>query len=270
MSLPLRVEGVPPDLLDYLADEPGALELAARVDWDRLPRHVAVIMDGNGRWARRRSLPRIEGHRAAIGAVRETIETCARSGIEALTLYAFSRENWARPRGEIQGLMGLLRRWLAREIDRIDAEGIRFSVLGHTEDLPEAVQADLAAAAERTAANAGMHLSVALSYGGRTEIVDAARALAREVEAGRLAARDIDEGCFAARLQTAGIPDPDLLIRTSGEVRVSNFLLFQIAYAEIWVTDTLWPDWKRQDVLRALVAYQARDRRYGGLGDRRS
>lgn len=266
MSTPLSLGDPPTDLLDYLGDDDRALELVARIDWSQLPRHVAIIMDGNGRWARHRSLPRIEGHRSAIVAVRESVETSARAGVEALTLYAFSRENWRRPPMEVQALMGLLRRWLAREIDRIDEEDIRFAVIGRLQDLPAAVRGDVEAAMERTRANRGMRLNIALSYGGRTEIVDAARAAVEAVRAGDLALDDLDEERFAGFLQTSGMPDPDLLIRTSGEMRVSNFLLWQIAYAELWVTETLWPDWRRADLLRGILEYQSRERRFGDVG----
>jgi undecaprenyl diphosphate synthase len=218
-------------------------------------------MDGNGRWAAQRHLPRVEGHRAGIDSVREVVETSARLGIRVLTLYAFSVENWKRPATEVNMLMTLLKRYLRLELDAINGNNIRFAVIGRTDELSRDVLEELAAGQEATARNTGMLFNIALNYGGRAEIVDAAR---RAIEAGVRAA-DLDERKFAEYLYTAGQPDPDLLIRTSGEMRISNFLLWQIAYSEIWVTDTLWPDFRRRHLLDAVVAYQKRDRRYGGL-----
>jgi undecaprenyl diphosphate synthase len=253
MSLEQILEGI----------SPGSAEeaLARQVDFDRLPSHVAIIMDGNGRWAAKRHLPRVEGHRAGIDAVRDAVETSARLGIRVLTLYAFSVENWKRPRAEVSTLMTLLKRYLRLELDTLLRNQIRFRVIGRPDELAPDVREELARAAERTAGNAGMQFNIALNYGGRAEIVDAARRL---IESG-VAASDVDEKRLADCLYTAGQPDPDLLIRTSGEMRVSNFLLWQIAYAEIWVTDTLWPDFRRGHLLEAVVAYQKRDRRYGGI-----
>jgi undecaprenyl diphosphate synthase len=253
MSLEQILEWVPPG-------SPEA-ELASQVDFARLPTHVAIIMDGNGRWAARRHLPRVEGHRAGIDAVRDAVETSARLGIDVLTLYAFSVENWKRPRAEVSTLMTLLKRYLRLELDTLLRHGIRFRVIGRPDELAPDVRKELTRAVERTSGNAGMQFNIALNYGGRAEIVDAAR---RIVESG-VAAADLDEARFASCLYTAGQPDPDLLIRTSGEMRVSNFLLWQIAYAEIWVTDTLWPDFRRRHLLEAIVDYQKRDRRYGGI-----
>ncbi|MBZ5640539.1 MAG: isoprenyl transferase [Acidobacteriia bacterium] len=236
--------------------------LLRRLDSARLPRHVAVIMDGNGRWARRRHLPRVAGHRAGIKSVRETVESAARLGIEVLTLYAFSQENWKRPRSEVNTLMDLLKEYLRKELRTLMENRIRFSVIGRPADLDPRIQDELRRAVERTAANGGLRFNIALSYGGRAEIVDACRAIVAEgLEAGA-----IDEEAFAGRLYTAGLPDPDLLIRTSGEMRVSNFLLWQIAYAEIHVTPTLWPDFRFRHLLEALIDYQQRERRYGGIG----
>jgi len=242
---------------------PGSPEeaLARQVDFDRLPSHVAIIMDGNGRWAARRHLPRVEGHRAGIDAVRDAVETSARLGIRVLTLYAFSVENWKRPRAEVSTLMTLLKRYLRLELDTLLRNRIRFQVIGRPDALAPDVREELARAVERTSGNPGMQFNIALNYGGRAEIVDAARRL---IESG-VAASDVDEARLAGCLYTAGQPDPDLLIRTSGEMRVSNFLLWQIAYAEIWVTDTLWPDFRRRHLFEAVVAYQKRDRRYGGI-----
>jgi undecaprenyl diphosphate synthase len=235
--------------------------LARKIDFERLPRHVAVIMDGNGRWAASRHLPRVEGHRAGIDAVRDTVETSARLGLSVLTLYAFSVENWKRPVPEVTALMGLLRHYLRAELNSLLRNNIRFHVIGQLDRLSREVREELEAAAARTASNTGMIFNIALSYGGRAEIVDAAReAMRRGIPPERL-----DEDTFGALLYTAGQPDPDLLIRTSGEMRVSNFLLWQIAYAEIWVTDTLWPDFRAQHLLEAITEYQKRDRRYGAV-----
>jgi undecaprenyl diphosphate synthase len=235
--------------------------LARQVDFDRLPRHDAVIMDGNGRWAAQRYLPRVEGHRAGIDAVRDVVETSARLGIQVLTLYAFSVENWKRPALEVSTLMMLLKRYLRIELDTLLRNNICFHVIGREEELARDVRTELQAAEARTAGNSGMQFNIALNYGGRAEIVEAVR---RAIAEG-IRPDDLDEQRFSGLLYTAGQPDPDLLIRTSGEMRVSNFLLWQIAYAEIWVTDTLWPDFRRRDLLEAILAYQKRDRRYGGI-----
>ncbi len=236
--------------------------LLGQLDPARLPRHVAVIMDGNGRWARRRHLPRVAGHRAGIQSVRETVESAARLGVEVLTLYAFSQENWKRPRPEVDTLMALLQEYLNKELGTLMENRIRFSVIGRTRELHTRIQDELQQAVRRTAANDGLRFNIALSYGGRAEIVDACRAIVAE----GLPPESIDEEAFAGHLYTAGQPDPDLLIRTSGEMRVSNFLLWQIAYAEIHVTPTLWPDFRLRHLLEALLDYQRRERRYGGIG----
>lgn len=241
-------------------------ELLEKLDLKRLPEHVAVIMDGNGRWAQRRHLPRVAGHRAGVKRARETIETCARLKIPCLTLYAFSLENWRRPQAEVDFLMQLLREYLKRELPAIHKNNIRFLVIGRLDDLPAAVQENLREAMQLTARNTGMRLVLALNYGGRAELVDAFNALLDRVRANGLAAFRADETTISENLYTAGLPDPDLLIRTSGEMRVSNFLLWQIAYAEIYVTETLWPDFSRHRLLEALVDFQKRERRYGGLG----
>jgi undecaprenyl diphosphate synthase len=235
--------------------------LARQVNLEQLPAHVAIIMDGNGRWAAQRHLPRVEGHRAGIDSVRAVVETSARLGIGVLTLYAFSIENWKRPRAEINTLMMLLKRYLRSELDTLHRNNIRFQVIGRPEELAPDVQRELELGIDQTAANSGMRFNIALNYGGRAEIVDAAR---RAMASG-LSPADLDERRFAEFLYTAGQPDPDLLIRTSGEMRVSNFLLWQIAYSEIWVTETLWPDFRCRDLLEAVVAYQKRERRYGGI-----
>ncbi len=240
--------------------------LLKSIDFSRLPRHVAVIMDGNGRWAKARHKRRVEGHRAGIASVREIVETSARLGLDVLTLYAFSTENWKRPRAEVTTLMGLLKLYLRKELATLLKNDIRFRVIGHMHDLPDDVQRELARGMDRTAHCRGLQFNIALSYSGRAEIADAARSLAAEVARGRLAAEQIDEDAIGARLYTAGQPDPDLMIRTSGELRISNFLLWQIAYAEIWVTDVLWPDFRRAHFFQALTDYQKRERRYGGIG----
>ena len=251
-------------LEDVLASlTPGSAEetLARQVNFDRLPSHVAVIMDGNGRWAAQRHLPRVEGHRAGIDAVRDTVEGSARLGIKVLTLYAFSVENWKRPPAEVSTLMLLLKRYLRSELKTLLRNDIRFKVIGRVEDLGRDVQGVLRDAEQKPAANAGMQFNIALNYGGRAEIVEAARRLVAD----GVSPDQIDEARVSSYLYTAGQPDPDLLIRTSGEMRVSNFLLWQIAYAEIWVTDTLWPDFRMRHLLEAILAYQKRDRRYGGI-----
>ena len=239
-------------------------ELLERLDLSRLPRHVAVIMDGNGRWAQKRHLPRIAGHRSGTQSARTTIETCARLKIEALTLYAFSVENWRRPKTEIDFLMQLLREYLKKEMPLLQKNEIRMRFLGRMDELPAAVERDAREAMEKTAGNKGMVLCVALNYGGRAEIVDAMNAILNQHHGNGVASR-ITEEQIARHLYTEGLPDPDLLIRTSGEMRVSNFLLWQIAYAEIFVTDTLWPDFNRARLLEALVEFQKRERRYGGI-----
>ena len=236
-----------------------------KLDLSRLPRHVAVIMDGNGRWARRRHLPRIAGHRAGTQTARSTIETCARLKIEALTLYAFSVENWRRPKTEIEFLMQLLREYLRREMPLLQKNNIRMRFLGRADDLPAGVQKDTREATEATAKNTGMVLCVALNYGGRSEILDAVNAAVANRSLEKPQALTEEE--VSAHLYTRGLPDPDLMIRTSGEMRVSNFLLWQIAYSEIYVTETLWPDFNRARLLEAFVEYQKRERRYGGIGE---
>ncbi len=241
--------------------------LLEKLDLERLPRHIAVIMDGNGRWAQKRHLPRVAGHRAGTQSARTTIETCARLHVEALTLYAFSVENWRRPKTEIEFLMQLLREYLRKEMPLIQKNNIRMQFLGRPDELPEGVQRDTREAMEATAGNTGMVLSIALNYGGRAEIVDAMNAILAERN-GHGAGSAITEEELSRHLYTASLPDPDLLIRTSGEMRVSNFLLWQIAYAEIFVTETLWPDFNRGKLLEALLEYQKRDRRYGGIDAR--
>jgi undecaprenyl diphosphate synthase len=218
-------------------------------------------MDGNGRWAAQRHLPRVEGHRAGIDSVRDVVETSARLGIDVLTLYAFSVENWKRPRAEVNTLMMLLKRYIRLELNTLLQNNIRFQVIGRPDELSADVQEELEFGIGKTVKNTGMLFNIALNYGGRAEIVDAAR---RAIASG-ISPDDLDEARFGSLLYTAGQPDPDLLIRTSGEMRISNFLLWQIAYSEIWVTERLWPDFRRRDLLEAVVAFQKRERRYGGI-----
>ncbi|MGH9381976.1 MAG: isoprenyl transferase [Thermoanaerobaculia bacterium] len=246
---------------------PGSPEelLARRIDRHRLPRHVAVIMDGNGRWAQARDLPRVEGHRAGVEAVRDTLEASAALGLEALTLYAFSVENWKRPRYEVWTLMNLLKDYLRREQDTLVRHNVRFHVLGRWRELEPAVVAGLERAIDASKDCTGMTFNLALNYSGRCEIVDACRRIVADWASGERT--DIDEETLGRYLYTAGQPDPDLLIRTSGEMRVSNFLLWQLAYTELWITPTLWPDFRRRDLFEGILAYQERDRRYGSLGD---
>ncbi len=249
--------------------EPGSLEetLVEKIDLKRLPRHIAVIMDGNGRWAKSRNLPRVEGHRSGIASVREVVETAARLELRVITLYAFSVENWKRPRYEVATLMMLLKEYLRKELATLMENNIRFVPIGRIEGLDPSVQRELRYAEEQTAGNTGLLFQIALNYGGRAEIVDTVNrvmALLRERE---MADAVIDEQFFSDHLYTANIDDPDLLIRTSGELRVSNFLLWQIAYAEIHVTKTLWPDFRKRHLFEAIIDFQARDRRYGGVDE---
>ncbi len=247
-----------------MTTQPVEVNLLDQIALDRLPRHIAIIMDGNGRWAKRRRLPRIAGHRAGIKAVRQAVETCARLGVPYLTLYAFSIENWKRPHTEIKLLMGLLREYLKKEIEELNRQNIRLLVIGRIQDLPQPVITDLENALDQTRKNTGLHLVLALNYGARAELVDAVREII--ARARRNGTIEIDESLLSSYLYTSGLPDPDLLIRTSGELRLSNFLLWQAAYAELWVTETLWPDFTQKDLYQAIADFQRRERRYGGLG----
>src|SRR5471032_2650625 len=300
MSLEQLLASIPPGSHDET--------LVRQVNFDQLPAHVAIIMDGNGRWAAQRHLPRVEGHRAGIDSVRDVVETSARLGIDVLTLYAFSVENWKRPRAEVNTLMMLLKLYIRLELATLLKNNIQFRVIGRSEELAPDVQHELEIGIRQTATNTGMQFNIALNYCGRAEIVDAARRAmasgiapddlyeleigirqtatntgmqfnialnycgraeivdaARRAMASGIAPDDLDERRFGEFLYTAGQPDPDLLIRTSGEMRISNFLLWQIAYSEIYVTETLWPDFRRRHLLEAVLAYQKRDRRYGGI-----
>jgi undecaprenyl diphosphate synthase len=240
--------------------------LANALDPARLPEHIAIIMDGNGRWAKRRSLPRVAGHKAGIGPVRSTVENCARLGIKVLTLYAFSVENWKRPRAEVETLWRLLRFYLRRELPELQNHDIRLEAIGRLDELPTPVRNELQAAVEATSRNRGLLVNLAINYGGRAELVDAVNSILETAQRnGTLSGLRLDEQMISQNLYTSHTPDPDLLIRTSGEMRISNFLLWQIAYSELYITDTLWPDFGRTDLLKAILDFQKRDRRFGGL-----
>lgn len=251
------------DLLQTL--KPGSEEwlLATALDPRRLPHHIAVIMDGNGRWAKKRHLPRIAGHKAGVDSVREIVESCARLGVEALTLYAFSTENWKRPGMEVQALWRLLRLYLRSELETLRDNNVRLFAIGRIEALPAIVQDELNHVIRLTANNTGLRLTLALNYSGRTELVDAVR----RIIASGIAADAVDEDMIERHLYTHDLPEPDLLIRTSGEMRVSNFMLWQIAYSELVVGNTLWPDFRCRHLLEALHDYQRRERRFGGVAD---
>jgi undecaprenyl diphosphate synthase len=249
------------------ADPPYTDEQLAAFGLDRrrLPRHIAIIMDGNGRWAQRNGWPRIEGHRRGVQSVRRIVEECSRLGLDQLTLYCFSSENWKRPEQELRLLMQLLEQYLIEERSEIQRQNLRFAVIGRREGLGEGVLREIGVSEACTREHTGMRLCLAVNYGSRAELVDAVQAIAREVAAGRLAPNQIDETAVSNSLYTAGMPDPDLVIRTAGEMRVSNYLLWQISYAEFWVTEKCWPEFEITDLHRALQDYAARDRRFGGL-----
>lgn len=234
-----------------------------QINKDNLPRHIAVIMDGNGRWAEKRSLNRIAGHRTGIKRAKEVISSCRELGIEALTIYAFSTENWSRPKREIKALMTLLKRFVRNEGRKLVQNNIRLNIIGNINDLPEDVAEVLNEFMQKTKNNTGMILNTALSYSGRSEIIHAVKKIAGDVKEGKLSTRQINEDIFSRYLFTSGVPDPDLLIRTSGELRISNFLLWQMAYTEIYVTNTLWPDFTKKDLMAAIADYQRRERRFG-------
>jgi undecaprenyl diphosphate synthase len=232
-----------------------------------IPSHVAVIMDGNGRWARKRAMPRHMGHRSGVGAVRKIVEMAARRGVNYLTLFAFSSENWSRPREEVSKLMGLFVEALQREVDDLHRNKVKLVFVGAREQLADKLQNMISSAETQTKDNNGLCLQVAVAYGGRWDIVQATQTLARQVAAGELQASDIDDAQVASRLALAGVPDPDLLIRTGGEQRISNFLLWNLAYAELWFCDTLWPDFGEKEFDQALQFYAQRERRYGHTGE---
>ena len=241
--------------------------LLKQVDINNLPKHIAIIMDGNGRWAKKRFLPRIAGHRAGVKTVDRIVTICRKIGIKALTLYSFSEENWSRPKNEINALMEILKRYLKKELDRMLKEDIRFNTIGTIDNLPLSAQKIIQDAKERTKNNEGMVLTLALSYGSRSEIVDAVREIASDIKKNKISVEDITLGLFQSYLYTKDLPEPDLLIRTSGELRISNFLLYQIAYAELYFTDLLWPDFKEDDLLKAVIEFQKRERRFGMTGE---
>lgn len=254
------------ELLQALSPGERDWRIATQLDPKRIPAHIAIIMDGNGRWAHQRNYPRIMGHKAGVDPVRVVVETCAQMRLEALTLYAFSVENWKRPRHEVEGLWRLLRFYLRRELPSLMRNDIQLSAIGRLESLPSPVQQEIQSVMDKTALNRGMRLNLAINYGGRTELVDAINAMLDNARVeGNLDSLEITEEGIANHLYTAGLKDPDLLIRTSGEMRISNFLLWQIAYAELYVTPTLWPDFTRTELLEAISDYQNRDRRFGGV-----
>ena len=265
MSISRADSSMHPNFKEILKANSAEAQLLERVDLARLPRHIAIIMDGNGRWAKQRGKPRIFGHRAGAESVKAIVDTCTRLGIHAVTLYAFSTENWKRPKTEVSGLMSMLKRFLRSELEEVRRNNIKFQAIGNIAGLSEDVQKEIAIGMEKTATNSGTLLSVALNYGGRAELVEAARRAGQAlIDEGRslshLGPEDIERNLY-----TAGLPDVDLLIRTSGEMRISNFLLWQIAYAEIYVTPTLFPDFRRRDIFEAIVDYQKRDRRFGDV-----
>ena len=242
-------------------------DLLMKIDKDKLPRHIAIVMDGNGRWAQRRYLPRNAGHRAGVVAVDDVVTTARRLGISCLTLYALSTENWARPLQEIRALMGILRIYLRKELKRLVRENIRFHTIGRMQNLPEPVQDLLTGTMMQTSQNDGMILTLALSYGSRTEIIDAVKRIIDAVQRGEVRSEEITPAAFDSYLYTAGLPDPDLLIRTGGERRLSNFLLWQSPYTELYFTEVLWPDFRGDDLLRSILDYQQRERRFGMTHD---
>lgn len=237
--------------------------LIQQIDSKRLPRHIAIIMDGNGRWAKKNFMPRVEGHRQGVKTVDRIVTLCTELHIEALTLYSFSGENWNRPRPEVNALMKILDRYLHRELDRMNRENIRFNTIGCIDELPIDIQKLIRHAEDYTRANDGLTLTLALSYGGRQDILEAVRKIATQVREGSLAIEDIDFPVLESCLSTHDLPEPDLLIRTSGELRISNFLLYQIAYTELHYTRVLWPDFKEEDLLAAIIDFQKRERRFG-------
>lgn len=258
-------QGFSPITKEYLQ------RMMEEIEQKPLPRHIAIIMDGNGRWARMRNLPRVEGHRAGIIAVRESIEGCAEIGVKYLTLFAFSTENWKRPESEVSTLMKLLKKYIDKELDTLIEKNIKFTAIGRINELQSSVVKKLYYAMERTARCTGLHFLVALNYSGRAEIIDAVKKIVIDSKESKLALDSLTEELVNKYLYTAGVPDPDLLIRTSGEYRISNFMLWQLAYSEIWITDIYWPDFNRRYLFEAILAYQKRERRYGGLsGDNNS
>jgi undecaprenyl diphosphate synthase len=247
-----------------------ALNVEGSLERLRVPNHIAVIMDGNGRWAQARGMPRIEGHRRGATTVRRISEACRELGVSYLTLYCFSNENWKRPQEELSFLMGLLKTYLIQERPTLLKNDIRLTIIGRREGIPDEVLSEMDRSVELSKNGKSLTLCLAINYGSRQEIVDAIRALATDVQSGDLHPDSIDEAAVANRLYTAGVPDPDLLIRTSGEMRISNYLLWQISYSEIWITEKSWPEFEKEDLVRAIVDYNKRDRRFGGIGDVRN
>lgn len=241
--------------------------LMNQVDPKRLPRHIAIIMDGNGRWAKKKMLPRVEGHRRGVKTVDKIVTQCTEMHIEALTLYSFSDENWNRPRAEVNALMKILDQYLRKELERMKRENIRFNTIGRTHEMPQSIQQLLRHACETTRSNDGLTLTLALSYGGRQEIIDAVKKISRQVQEGSLSIEDIDDAVMESNLYTHDLPEPDLLIRTSGEKRISNFLLYQMAYTELHYTQVLWPEFTEDDLLKAIIDFQNRERRFGMIGE---
>ncbi len=235
------------------------------IDFSHLPKHIAIIMDGNGRWAKMRDLPRVNGHRAGIESVRDTVEAAAKLGLGIITLYAFSIENFKRPKSEVDTLMNLLKEYLRKEKGTLIKNNIRFKAIGRLSLLDQRIQEELMDIEKETGQNTGLLFNIALGYSGRAEIIDATQRIIEEVEKGKKREEKLDEQTFSKYLYTSNQPDPDLLIRTSGELRISNFLLWQIAYSEIWVTNTLWPDFRRKELFQAIADFQKRERRYGGI-----
>ncbi|MTI82231.1 MAG: isoprenyl transferase [Firmicutes bacterium] len=242
-----------------------AEQIMQSIDRDKIPRHIAIIMDGNGRWAQKRGMPRTFGHKAGVESLREIVKACNELKIGVLTVYAFSTENWKRPKDEVNALMNLLVEYIYKEIDELDQNKVQIRSIGRVHKLPDKCQKAVSFARERTADNDGLVFNLALNYGGRSELVDTTRAIARKVADNQLPIESIDEQLITAHLYTAGLPDPDLLIRPSGDYRISNFLIWQLAYTEFWHTDVMWPDFRRLDLLRAIYGYQNRERRFGGL-----
>ncbi len=252
----------------YFADPPAHVDMTA-LDRARIPRHISCIMDGNGRWATTRGLPRGEGHRAGIASLREIITACVRLGVEVLSAYAFSTENWSRPASEVNLLMHLFAQTFIEELPLLKRENVRVIFLGDIQALPTETRTVFERGLAETADHTGMVLALAVNYGARAELTRAARALASQVATGALAVEDIDEDALAGQLYTAGLPDPELVIRTSGEMRLSNYLLWQVAYAEFYITSTYWPDFDRWELIQAIIGFQHRDRRFGGLNPRK-
>lgn len=242
-----------------------ANQLMAEINLEKLPRHIAIIMDGNGRWAQKRNLPRTLGHRAGVESLRDIVKVCSEIKVPVLTVYAFSTENWKRPETEVNALMELLVEYVYKEIDELDKNNVQIKAIGKISNLPPESQKAVYYAQQKTAGNKGLKFNLALNYGGRTELVDAVKNICQGVQGGSLSMDDIDEKLISAHLYTAGLPDPDLLIRPAGDYRISNFLLWQLAYTEFWCTDVMWPDFRRKDLLQAIYDFQNRERRFGGL-----